>query len=110
MHLGVLLIGFHQQYYAFVNEQFVGNAFMHSTSATFLPRYIEWIIVGKKLEPVTIQRTAVIIEPIGTDKSVPYANTGKCTIQRTAQKSLPIGMHKCIPYENSVNASYAAES
>ena len=56
----------------------------------------------------TTQRTAVIIEPFGTDKSVPYANTGKCTIQRTAQKSLPIGMHKCIPYENSVNAPYAA--
>ncbi|MDD6966946.1 MAG: hypothetical protein PUK18_05535 [Firmicutes bacterium] len=57
-----------------------------------------------------VQQTAVIIEPFGTDESVPNANTGKCTIQRTAQKSLPIGMHKCIPYENSVNAPYAAGS
>ena len=56
------------------NDDFcVGNAFMHSTSATFLSGYIEWIIVGKKLEPVTIQRTMDIHQRFGTDKSVPYA-------------------------------------
>ena len=69
---------------------FVGNGFIRSTP------------------PNATQRTAVIIEPFGTDKSVPYAHAGKCIIQRTAQKSLPIGMYKCIPYENSVNAPYAA--
>ena len=56
------------------NDDFcVGNAFMHSTSATFLSGYIEWIIVGKKLEPVSIQRTMDIHQRFGTDKSVPYA-------------------------------------
>ena len=123
-----------QHNYAFVNERFVVNAFMHSAWVMVLRRCVEWENVdsfrreriypfrspycfnigwinGKTpiiRSPNTIQRTAVIIEPFGTDKSVPYANTGKCTIQRTAQKSLPIGMHKCIPYENSVNAPYAA--
>ena len=47
MHLGVLLIGFHQQYYAFVNEQFVGNAFMHSAPITSLSGYVEWKNVGQ---------------------------------------------------------------
>ncbi len=27
--------------------RFVGNAFMHSASVTFLLGYVEWIIVGK---------------------------------------------------------------
>ena len=56
----------------------------------------------------TTQRTAVIIEPFGTDESDPYAHAGKCTIQKKKKKSLPIGTHKCVPYEhngtNSVNS------
>ena len=38
-----------------------------------------------KKEPVTIQRNTDVYPPFGTDKSVPYANTGKYTIQRTAK-------------------------
>ena len=47
--------------------------------------------------PNTTQRTAVSIEPFGTDKSVPYAHAGKCTFQRTAPKSLPFGTDLSAP-------------
>ena len=144
------------------NEQFVGNAFLHSAWVMVLRRCVEsknvdsfrreriypfrprsgitapnYLTKGQVIRissrihdksihksgfadgmskpiskgvygPFPVQRTTDVHQPFGTDKSVPYANTGKCTIQRTAQKSLPIGMHKCIPYENSVNAPYAA--
>ena len=56
---------------------------MHSASVTFLSGYLEWNIVGKKLEPVINQRTTDVHRPFG--------------------------MHKCIPYEYPVNASIAEQ-
>ena len=44
-------------------------------------------------------RTLVVVEPCGTDKSVPYEKNQQFPIQHTLIKTLPGGMHKCIPYE-----------
>ena len=37
-----MVIGFMQLYCAFVNERFVGNAFMHSAWVMVLRRCVEW--------------------------------------------------------------------
>ena len=48
---------------------------MHSALVTFLSRYVEWIMVGEKLEPVTIQRTMDINQRSERMNPFPTQNT-----------------------------------
>ena len=46
---------------------------MHSAWVMVLRRCVEWENVDNMVPPNATKRTAVIIEPFGTDESVPYA-------------------------------------
>ena len=83
----------------------VGRVACPRRNGTIFERFVEWYEVGQspmeceffKPKPVriqsyvpqnTTQRTAVIIEPFGRSKSVPYELSGKRPTQQTQQISI----------------------
>ncbi len=51
-------------------------------------------------------RTLVVVEPCGTDESVPYEKNQHFFFQHTTATRYRSGMHKCIPYETHLKLKF----